>query len=132
MRSRNLCRQEKKLTISYKGKSYQGEVLKTPEDNVNEENANFKNAYTIKAEGLDISLVSLNDTVSIGYVNAKVDNVLIIDKSNIRSDNGKSYVNVYKDGVIEEREIETGVESDNGIDVEIKKGLTDTDEILVP
>jgi RND family efflux transporter MFP subunit len=121
----------KEVSVGYNGETYQGVVLKTPEDNVNEKNANFLKTYTIGVEGLEINLVNLNDTASVEYVLEKVDNVLIIDKSSIRTDNGKSFVNIYKDGVIEEREIETGVESDNGIDVEIIEGLAETDEILV-
>jgi RND family efflux transporter MFP subunit len=121
----------KEVSVGYNGKSYKGEVLKTPEENINEKNPNFKSAYIIRVEGLDINLVNLNDTASVEYVLQKADNVLMIDKSYIRTDNGKSYVNLYKDGVIEEREVETGIESDNGIDVEITRGLADTDEILV-
>jgi RND family efflux transporter MFP subunit len=121
----------KEVTVGYNGKTYKGEVQKTPEDNINEKNPNFKSAYIINVEGLDISLVNLNDTASVEHVLQKVDNVLMIDQSYIRTDSGRSCVNVYKDGVIEEREIETGVVSDNGIDVEVIKGLTDTDEILV-
>lgn len=121
----------KEVSVNYNGKSYHGEVLKTPEENINEKNANLKSAYTIGVEGLDINLVNLNDTASIEYVFQKADNVLIIDRSNIRTDNDKNYVKVYKDGVIEEREVVTGMESDNGIDVEIMEGLIDTDEILV-
>lgn len=122
----------KVVTVNYNGNTYQGEVEKTPEDNVNEENANFTNTYTIHVEDLDISLIKLNDTASVGYVVEKVDNALLIDKSNIRTSDGISYVNVYKDGNIEEREVETGVISDNGVDIEITKGLADTDEIVVP
>ncbi|MGB4660458.1 MAG: hypothetical protein WBI07_14885, partial [Mobilitalea sp.] len=121
----------KEVSVEYNDKSYKGEVLKTPEENVNEKNTNFKNAYTFRVEGLDINLVNLNDTASIEYVFQNVQDILIIDKSYIRTDNGKSYVNVYKNGAIEEREVEIGVESYNGIDVEITKGITETDEILV-
>ncbi len=121
----------KEVSVGFNGTTYIGTVLKTPDDNVNEKNANFKNTYTISVKGLDVDLINLNDTASVEYVLQKVDNVLLIDKSSIRTDNGKSYVNVYKDGVIEEREVEIGIESDNGVDVEITKGLTDTDEILV-
>jgi RND family efflux transporter MFP subunit len=119
------------VTIDYLSKIYKGKVLKTPDDNMNEKNANFKSAYTIGVEGLDIDLVNLNDTASVEYMLQQSLNTLIIDKSNVRTDNNKSYVNVYKDGVIEEREIVTGVVSDNGIDVEVISGLSDTDEILV-
>lgn len=119
------------VSVNYNGIFYNGEVLKTPEDNINDKNANIKNSYTIGVEGLDISLVKLNDTASIEYVLQKVVNALIIDNSYIRFENGKSYVNVYKDGVIEEREVVTGMVSFNGIDVEITQGLTDSDDILV-
>ncbi len=122
----------KEVTVNYNGKNYQGKVLKTPEDNLNETNANFKSAYTIQVEGLDESQIKLNDTAYLEYVVAKADHVLLIDKSNIREDNGKKLVNVYKDGIVEEREIETGLESDNGVDIEVTKGLTDTDEVIVP
>lgn len=121
----------KELTVDYNGNTYTGVVTETPDDNMNEKNANLKSTYTIRVDGLDLGLINLNDTASVEYVLEKVDNVLMIDKSYIRVDNGKSYVNVYENGVIEEREIETGVASDNGIDIEIISGLTETDEILV-
>lgn len=119
------------LTVGYNGNTYVGKVAKTPEDNENEKNTNFLNAYTIDVEGLDMKDVRLNNTASIEYIIAKVENVLLIDKSYIRNDNGRTYVNVYKNGAIEEREIEVGVLSNNGVDAEITKGLTDTDEIVV-
>jgi membrane fusion protein, macrolide-specific efflux system len=119
------------VSVNYNGKLYHGEVIRTPEENMNEKNANLKSTYTIDVEGLDINFINLNDTASIEYVLQKADNVLIIDKSYIRVANDKNYVNVYKDGVIEEREVVTGTESDNGIDVEITEGLSDTDELLV-
>jgi hypothetical protein len=122
----------KEVSVSCNSKTYQGKVLKTPEDTINEKNANFKSAYTIQVEGLDESQVKLNDTAFIEYVVSKADNVLLIDKSNIRDDNGKKIVNIFKDGIIEEREIETGLESDNGVDIEVINGLTDTDDIIVP
>ena len=121
----------KEVSIEYNNKLYKGEVFTTPKENANEKNTNFKSAYTFRVEGLDLNLVNLNDTASIEYVFQKVEDILIIDKSYIRTDNEKSYVNIYKNGAIEEREVETGVESYNGIDVEITKGITDTDEILV-
>lgn len=121
----------KEVSVLYNGESYKGKVLKTPEENANEKNPNFKNAYTINVEGLDLNLINLNDTASVEYMVQKADNVLIIDRSYIRLSNNKNYVYLYKDGSIEEREVETGIESDNGIDVEITKGLTETDEILV-
>lgn len=123
---------EKKLIVSCNSKTYQGKVLKTPEDNLNETNANFKNSYIIQVEGLEEGQVKLNDTAFIEYVKAKVDHVLLIDKSNIREDNGKKFVNIFKNGVVEECEIITGLEADNGVDIEVKSGLTDTDEIIVP
>ncbi len=122
----------KEVTVSCNSMTYQGKVIKTPEDNLNEKNANFKNAYTIEVEGLDESQINLNDTAFIEYVVSKADDVLLIDRSNIRDDNGKKIVNIYKDGVIEERVIETGLESNNGVDIEVTKGLTDTDEVIVP
>lgn len=122
----------KELTVNYNSKTYQGKVVKTPEDNLNEINANFKNAYIIQVEGLDESLIKLNDTAYLEYMVSKADDVLLIDKSNIMEDSGKKIVNVYKDGIIEEREIETGLEAYNGVDIEITKGLTEADELLVP
>lgn len=122
----------KELTVNYNGKTYLGKVLKTPADNLNEINANFKNSYTIHVEGLEESLIKLNDTAGIEYVASRAEAVLLIDKSNIREDSGKKLVNLYKDGIIEEREIETGLEAYNGVDIEVTKGLTEADEILVP
>lgn len=121
----------KEVSVDYNGSIYKGEVLSTPDDNMNAKNANFKSAYTIGVDGLDIGSVNLNDTASVDFIISQATDVILIEKSLVRAEAGKSFVNVYNNGVIEEREIVTGLASDNGIDIEVTSGLTETDEILV-
>lgn len=119
------------VDIKYNGKTYTGKVLKTPIENINEKNTNFNNAYSVKVDGLDTNSVNLNDIASISYIVQEADNALIISKTNIKADGNKKFVYVYKDGAIEEREIVSGIESENGVDIEIKDGLTEEDLVVV-
>jgi membrane fusion protein, macrolide-specific efflux system len=118
------------VNVKYNSRDYTGTIIKTPEDNANEKIESFKNAYIIKVDGLDTDTVSLNDTAAVECIMQQADDVLMISKSNIIGDK-KNVVYIYKNGVIEEREIVTGIESDNSVEIEVKQGLAEDDEVVV-
>lgn len=60
----------------------------------------------------------------------KKENVLVISEDALKEINAKKIVKVFKDGKIEEREIETGLEGDNDL-VEVISGLEEGEEVVV-
>jgi len=60
----------------------------------------------------------------------KKENVLVIPENALEKINGKKIVKVFKDGEIEEREIEIGLEGDNDL-IEVVSGLEEGEEIAI-
>ncbi len=68
-------------------------------------------------------------TADIIIESEKKENVLVIPKGTVEKINGKKIVRVFKDGEVEEREIEIGLEGDDFI--EIISGLEEGEEVVV-
>ncbi len=68
-------------------------------------------------------------TADIIIESEKKENVLVIPKGTVKKINGKNIVQVFKDGEVEEREIETGLEGDDFI--EVISGLEEGEEVVV-
>jgi len=68
-------------------------------------------------------------TADITIITNKKENVLVIPKGTVKKINGKNIVQVFKDGEIEEREIEIGLEGDDFI--EVISGLEEGEEVFV-
>ncbi len=69
-------------------------------------------------------------TADIVIESAKKDNVLVISKGTIEKINGRKIVKVFKNGNVEEREIEIGLEGSNDL-VEVISGLNEGEEVVI-
>lgn len=56
-------------------------------------------------------------------------NTLVLDRSVVLSDENSTYVYIHENGTAVRRDVVTGI--DNGQEIEILEGLTDTDEVIV-
>ncbi|HEX2947476.1 MAG TPA: hypothetical protein VHT96_16180 [Clostridia bacterium] len=119
------------VEVSYKGKVYNGEVVKLPTDTLSEEKDYMANAIHIKVADLPEDQVSLNDAATFSLILASASDTLLVRKQDIFTAEGKSFVNVYKDGVIKEREIKTGIVSSDSGDIEVVDGLEEGEDIIV-
>lgn len=68
-------------------------------------------------------------TADIVIETAKKENVLVVPKGAVQKKDGKSIVRVLEDGEIKEREIETGLEGDDSI--EVISGLSKGEKIVI-
>ncbi len=69
-------------------------------------------------------------TVTVSIIVQQKSNVLLVPKSVITQRGGKSYVKVSKDGVIEEREIKTGISNQQY--TEVTEGLSEGEKVVIP
>jgi membrane fusion protein, macrolide-specific efflux system len=124
------CSVGMKVKVTYNSRDYTGQIIKAPLDQVNEKIENFKNAFIIKVDGLNTNSVTLNDTAQVECILAQVTNVIVTKKAYIIEDNDKKkFVYIFENGAIIERQIETGI--DDGTRVEIKKGVTEGEAIVI-
>jgi RND family efflux transporter MFP subunit len=119
-----------KAKVNFNSKDYTGQIIKGPLDEENEKLQDFTSAFIIKVEGLDVNTVTLDDTAEVECILAQATNAIIIKKANIiPGTNKKQFVHILENGAIKEREIETGI--DDGTYVEIKKGITEGEAIVI-
>lgn len=119
------------VEVSYKGNVYHGEVVKLPVDTLNEEKDYMVNSVHIRVADLPEDQMTLDDSAVFSLILASASDALLIRKQDIFTAGGKSFVNVYKDGVIQEREITTGIVSSDSSDIEVVDGLEEGEDIIV-
>ncbi len=119
-----------KVNVRYRNEIYEGEILKLPKDTLIDEEDYLIGTIQVKVNGLPED-VSLNDIASFHVINEKAENVLVVKKRDVYTSEGKSYVMVSKEGIIQEREIKTGIVSSDSDDIEVVEGLSEGDEILI-
>ncbi len=119
-----------KVNVKYRNNLYEGEIVKLPKDTLTEEEDYLTGTIQVKVSGLPED-VSLNDIAGFYVINERAENAILIKKRDVYTVEGKSFVMVNKDGIIQEREIKTGIVSSDSDDIEIVDGLSDGDEILI-
>ncbi len=119
------------VEVSYKGNVYHGEVVKLPVDTLNEEKDYMVNSVHIKVADLPEDQMTLDDSAVFSLILDSASDTLLIRKQDVFTAGGKSFVNVYKDGVILEREITTGIVSSDSGDIEVVNGLEEGEDIIV-
>ena len=65
----------------------------------------------------------------ISYIKEQAENAIVIPKYLVKTLSGKNYVQVYKDGVKKETDVETGIS--NATEIQIVSGLSEGDEVVV-
>lgn len=116
-----------KVEVKVESKAYTGEVTSTPADAPADADETAKKSVRVKVEGLGDS-AKLGDNAEIRLVLEKHDDVIVLKRNLINLFNGRKFVNVLKDGVREERDVETGIQ--NSTEIEITKGLEVGDLVI--
>lgn len=116
------------ITIHALNKDFDGIVTDVAKEGINMNGVTFFNAtISIVNEG-DI-LVGMSAEAKV--LNQSARNVAVLPMTAIKfRDDNSPYVNVKKDGVIEDINIELGIT--DGVNVEIKSGVKSSDKIFVP
>ena len=73
---------------------------------------------------------NMGDSAKVSAVLRSAEGVIVLPKSCVNSFFGRKFVNLLEDGVKVERDVETGIES--ATEVEIKKGLSVGEEVIIP
>ena len=116
-----------KATIKINDKEYQGEVVMTPADMPFDANEITKKSIQFKVEKLPED-VAIGNSASISLTLEKHEDVIVLPKQVVNNFAGRKFVNVLKNDIREERDIELGIQSDT--EVEVVKGL-ETGELII-
>lgn len=115
--------------IAFPEKIFKGEVLKISPSSKIIDGVVYYEVTIIFDEDLPAG-VKPGMTADIKIITAKKDNVLFLSEDAIYRKENKQFVQVYKNGKIEEREITTGLKSSEGL-VEIISGLKEGEKVII-
>jgi len=116
-----------KAVIVLDDKEYSGEVVMTPSDVPDDANEEVKKSVQLKVDDLPAD-VTIGRPATIELTLEKRSGVIIVPKQVVNTFGSRKFVNVLKDNIREERDIDTGVE--NSTQVEVLNGL-DAGELVI-
>ena len=116
-----------KATVKIEDKDYIGEVVMTPSDMPIDADEVTKKSIQLKVDNLPED-ISIGSTASINLTLEKHEDVIVLPKQVVNNFVGRKFVNVLKNNIREERDIELGIQSDT--EVEVVKGL-DVGEFII-
>lgn len=116
-----------KAVVEIDDKEYVGEVVMTPADLPADASEDAKKSVMLNVENLPAD-VQVGNTASISLTLEKHDNVIVLPKEVVNNFVGRKFVNVLKNNIRDERDIEVGIENDT--EVEVVKGL-DLGEVII-
>lgn len=117
-----------KPDILLDGETYKGEVVMTPYDMPQDAGEELKKSVRIKVDMLPDG-VSIGSTASITLSLEKLDNVIVLPKQVINTFSSRKFVNVLKNNIREERDVELGIQTET--EVEVVKGLSVGEKIII-
>ncbi len=116
------------VTITIDGEDYEGKIVKTPVE-AKEEGDEDTSAVYAEFKGTLPSFTKIGTVADIAYIKAQSVDAIVIPKYLVKTLAGQDYVQVFKDGVKTEVNIETGIT--NATEVEVISGLSEGDEVVV-
>jgi macrolide-specific efflux system membrane fusion protein len=117
-----------KAIIDITNKKYTGKVIMTPGNVPPDADEEARKSVMLSVENLPAS-TEVGDAATISVTLEKRDNVIVLPKQVVNNFVGRKFVNVLKNGIREERDIELGIE--NSTEVEVVKGLEVGEVIIV-
>ncbi len=116
------------VTITIDGVDYEGKVVKTPIEAKEQGDEDVTSVYA-EFKGVLPSFTKVGTVADISYIKEQAENAIVIPKYLVKTLSGQDYVQVYKDGVKTEVNVETGIT--NATEVQIISGLSEGDEVVV-
>lgn len=116
-----------KADVQIDEKKYTGEVVITPYDMPSDADEATKKSVQLKVENMPEG-ITIGSTATINLTLEKREDVIVLPKQVVNNFVGRKYVNVLKNNIREERDIELGIQSDT--EVEVVKGL-DVGELII-
>lgn len=117
-----------KVTVTIDNIDYQGEVVMTPLDLPIDAKESMKNTVLVAVTGLPKDIRIGLDARIVATLDLR-ENTIVLPKYALNKNFGRTYVNVLKNNLREERDVEVGIQSDT--EVEIVKGLELGEMVIV-
>ena len=116
------------VTITIDEQEYKGTIVKTPVEAKEQGDEDTSSIYA-EFKGSLPSFSKVGTVADISYIKEQAENAIVIPKYLVKTLSGKNYVQVYKDGVKKEADVETGIS--NATEIQIVSGLSEGDEVVV-
>jgi len=117
-----------KAVIEIDEKTYTGEVVSISSQEASDKARNAQNSTLIRVDNLPKD-TELGSYARITLILEKRENVIVLPIKSISSFEGRKFVNVLKDGIREERDVELGTQSNT--EVEVVKGLDLGEQVII-
>lgn len=116
------------VTVNISGDKYPAKISYTPKEAA-ADGLEDKNVLYAEFEGDAPSFVYLGAVADIRKVTAKSENTVVIPRNLVKTDGGRTYVQLYNNGEKTERDVVTGIS--NVAETEIISGLEEGDEVIM-
>jgi multidrug efflux pump subunit AcrA (membrane-fusion protein) len=112
-----------KVKVTREGKTAAGEVILTPQQVPEEDFEKMQQTVYVRANGdlRDFGAVNIDDEATIEATLEHAEGVIVLPRKLVHTYGGRSFVKVLEDGLVNERDVVTGIESN--LEYEIKAGL---------
>lgn len=115
------------VDVTLSNETFRGKVIATPSDMPKDAGESLKGAVLVQLDQLPAG-AEPGGTADIRLMLEKKHNVIVLPKQVINSFGGRRFVNVLKDGVREERDLELGIQTVT--EAEVVKGLEVGEQII--
>ncbi|MCH5325438.1 MAG: efflux RND transporter periplasmic adaptor subunit [Eubacterium sp.] len=116
------------VTITIGEEEYEGTVVKTPVE-AKEDGDEKTNVIYVEFKGDLPSFTKVGDVADVSYIKDQAEDAIVIPKYIVKTLSGQNFVEVFKDGVKTEVQVELGIT--NATEVQVLSGLNEGDEVVV-
>lgn len=116
------------VNIAIGEENYTGKVVKTPIEAKEQGDEDTTSIY-VEFTGTVPSFTNVGMVADVSYIKEQAENAIVVPKHLVKSLSGQSFVQVFKDGVKTEVQVETGIS--NATEMQILSGVSEGDEIVV-
>ena len=117
-----------KVDVEIDKEHYTGKIAATPSEAPKDADEKAKNSIWITVDKLPDSVEIGSDAI-FSLTLEKRENVIVLPKQVVNTFVGRKFVNVLKNGIREERDVELGVQTDT--EVEVIKGLDVGEQVII-
>ncbi len=117
-----------KATVKIDNEDYEAEVTMTPAEAPEDADEQTKKSVFLKVDNIPEG-VKIGKNATISLTLEKQEDVIIVPKQVINNFANRKFVNVLKDNIREERDIEVGIQNDT--EAEVIKGLEEGELIII-
>lgn len=116
------------VTITIDEEDFDGTVIKTPVE-AKEEGDDDTSSIYVEFKGTLPSFTKISTVADISYIKDQAEDAIVIPKYLVKTLSGQDFVEVFKDGVKTEVQVELGIS--NATEVQVLSGLSEGDEVVV-